>query len=108
SIGDQPEIFGGSTNVFQAFCIVPMSDGLHLFVTQRSNTDGTYTNYGNFLAGETYRIVEYLFKEDGSVVQPIAFSLPLTKTGHACDLGYTFDDGKLYLYTGSPNESSTD
>lgn len=106
-IPNMPPIFGGSKNTFQSFCIVPMDDGLHFFVNQRAYNDGSYTDYGNFLSGETYRIVEYLFKEDGSTQQPISFSEPIRYMGHASDLGYRFENGELFFYSGAPNESTT-
>lgn len=107
-ISGKPEIFGGSRNTFQSFCIVPVGSELHLFVAQRSDVaTGAIPNSGNFLAGETYRIVEYLFREDGSTQQPISFSEPLNTIGHASDLGYRYENDQLYFYSGAPNESTT-
>jgi hypothetical protein len=103
-----PRIFGGSDNVFQAICIVPQPTGYpKLYVTNRSDRDDGQQN-GNWLIRETYRIVEYDFKEDGSDVVVSAFSQPLN-IGHASGLGYDHDEsGQLYFYSGFPNDSETD
>lgn len=107
SIGQAP-IFDGADGTFQAFCVVPYGEGKRLYVTQRSAVlDPSEPSYGNFLKGETYRIVEYEFKEDGSTLQPISFSQPLNLLGHASMLGFRFEGSQLYLYSGAPNESTT-
>lgn len=105
-IPGQDPIFDGAGGVFQAFCLIPVNGQVKMYVTQRAT--GPLPFLGNFLKNETYRIVEYTFKEDGSQILPTAFSQPLTTCGHANMLGYRYEGSELYFYTGAPNDSETD
>lgn len=105
-IPGQDPIFEGAGGVFQAFCLIPVNGQVKMYVTQRAT--GPLPFLGNFLKNETYRIVEYTFKEDGSQIVPTAFSQPLTTCGHANMLGYRYEGSELYFYTGAPNDSETD
>ncbi|AXF61920.1 hypothetical protein DVA43_21445 [Leclercia sp. W6] len=105
-IPGQTPIFDGAAGVFQAFCLVPANGQVKMYVTQRAT--GPLPFLGNFLKNETYRIVEYTFKEDGSQILSTAFSQPLTTCGHANMLGYRYEGSELYFYTGAPNDSETD
>ena len=101
-----PTIFGASDQVFQDFCIVPQPSGNpKLYVTQRSYREDGISSGDNWEKYETYRIIEYDFKEDGSNVTANTFSQPLD-IGHGAGLSYTIDDtGQLWFYSGYPNDT---
>lgn len=106
--GEKP-IFEGSAGVFQSACIVCINGIMKLYVTNRSSTkNNSEPSYGNFLKGETYRIIEYNFSESGSEIKPVSFSQPLNTLGHATMLNYRIEDDVLYFYSSSSNLSIKD
>ncbi|AXF59605.1 tail fiber domain-containing protein [Leclercia sp. W6] len=109
NISGQTAIFPGAEGTFQGICAVTTPAGVKLYVTQRSAVaDPSEPSYGNFLKGETYRIVEYSLKEDGSEMLATAFSQPLNTMGHASMLSARMEGTQLYFYSGAPNQSATD
>jgi len=109
NISGQTAIFPGAEGTFQGICAVTTPNGVKLYVTQRSAVaDASEPSYGNFLKGETYRIVEYSLNEDGSEMLATAFSQPLNTIGHASMLSARMEGNQLYFYSGAPNQSATD
>ena len=85
------QIYPGSELAMQGITVINVGGKYKLFVVQRCA--GT-----NYQENEKCRIVEFDMAEDGSVVQPVAFSEELD-LGHGQDVGGIVIGGEVYLYT---------
>lgn len=97
---DGHQIFEGAQNSPQGMAYIKHEGIEKIFMLTR--VEGSAWEQG-----EKSRIVEYEFKDDGSITRHISFSQPLLLS-HQGISAYIEDDGQLYLYCGASTGGGND